>query len=140
MSLQAETAGAVPVTIRGEKHTILFTINALIELKHRGFNILDGQGFAKLLAADDPEVMRVFLWAGLRHEDPKRTEEEVGELITTADFFVIHRALFGALDEQSTPEGGGEGNPPVAGAPSHGSSSGPSPATTSDSPTTSSEG
>jgi hypothetical protein len=133
MTLRKETSAALEVTINGEPHTIRFTLNALIALKQRGYNILEGgDAFARLFTTADPETMRLLLWAGLRHENPKRTEEEVGEMCDLTTFAELHRSAVEAFQRQASPEDGADANPPAAAAGSPGSSSGPSPATTSD--------
>jgi hypothetical protein len=129
--LRREASGAIEVTIGGQPHTILFNLNALIALKRRGYNILEGgDDFVRLFTTMDPEVICLLLWAGLRHEDPKRTEEEVGEMITTDDLFALHRSVVEAFHAQATPEGAAEANPPKEAPPSPGVASGPSVATT----------
>jgi hypothetical protein len=129
--LRRETSSAIDVTIGGKPHVILFNLNSLIALKRRGYNILEGgEAFVRLFSTMDPEVMLLLLWAGLRHEDPKRTEDEVGEMITTDDLFALHRSVVDAFRVQSEPEDGTEANPPVEAPPSPGAASGPSAVTT----------
>ncbi len=94
--------------IGGKERALVFTINALIELKKdHGINIL--QDFK----STDPEAIRALAFVGLKYGHPQGktldfTIEEVGDWMTFEKTKEITRELL----RQSTSESGkGEGNP-----------------------------
>lgn len=62
----------------GVERTIKFTLNALAELEDR-YGSVD-EAF-KQLDNNSIKAVRYILWAGLIHEDPELTEQQVGNLI-----------------------------------------------------------
>lgn len=62
----------------GVERTIKFTLNALTELEDR-YGSVD-EAF-KQLDNNSIKAVRCILWAGLIHEDPELTEQQVGNLI-----------------------------------------------------------
>lgn len=62
----------------GVERTIKFTLNALAELEDR-YGSVD-EAF-KQLDSNSIKAVRCILWAGLIHEDPELTEQQVGNLI-----------------------------------------------------------
>lgn len=62
----------------GVERTIKFTLNALAELEDR-YGSVD-EAF-KQLDNNSIKAVRCILWAGLIHEDPELTEQQVGNLI-----------------------------------------------------------
>lgn len=69
----------VKITLKdGVERTICFTLNAMAELEDKygsvdeAFNQLD---------KNSVKALRFILWAGLMHEDPDLTEQQVGNLI-----------------------------------------------------------
>jgi hypothetical protein len=70
---------AVKITLTdGVERTIKFTLNALAELEDR-YGSVD-EAF-KQLDNNSIKAVRCILWAGLIHEDPELTEQQVGNLI-----------------------------------------------------------
>ena len=70
---------AVKITLNdGVERTIKFTLNALAELEDR-YGSVD-EAF-KQLDNNSIKAVRCILWAGLIHEDPDLTEQQVGNLI-----------------------------------------------------------
>lgn len=70
---------AVKITLTdGVERTIKFTLNALAELEDR-YGSVD-EAF-KQLDNNSIKAVRCILWAGLIHEDPDLTEQQVGNLI-----------------------------------------------------------
>jgi hypothetical protein len=62
------------------QRTLRLPFNSLVALgKATGQNPLKGEFWSNF---DDPERIRVTLWACLLHEDPKLTIEQAGELVT----------------------------------------------------------
>lgn len=70
---------AIKITLNdGVERTIKFTLNALAELEDR-YGSVD-EAF-KQLDNNSIKAVRCILWAGLIHEDPELTEQQVGNLI-----------------------------------------------------------
>lgn len=70
---------AVKITLTdGIERTIKFTLNAMAELEDR-YGSVD-EAF-KQLDNNSIKAVRCILWAGLIHEDPDLTEQQVGNLI-----------------------------------------------------------
>ena len=70
---------AVKITLTdGVERTIKFTLNAMAELEDR-YGSVD-EAF-KQLDNNSIKAVRCILWAGLIHEDPGLTEQQVGNLI-----------------------------------------------------------
>ena len=70
-------AGKITLT-DGVERTIKFTLNAMAELEDR-YGSVD-EAF-KQLDNNSIKAVRCILWAGLIHEDPDLTEQQVGNLI-----------------------------------------------------------
>lgn len=70
---------AIKITLTdGVERTIKFTLNALAELEDR-YGSVD-EAFRQL-DNNSIKAVRCILWAGLIHEDPDLTEQQVGNLI-----------------------------------------------------------
>lgn len=70
---------AVKITLTdGVERTIKFTLNAMAELEDR-YGSVD-EAFRQL-DNNSIKAVRCILWAGLIHEDPDLTEQQVGNLI-----------------------------------------------------------
>lgn len=70
---------AVKITLTdGVEREIRFTLNAMAELEDR-YGSVD-EAF-KQLDNNSIKALRCVLWAGLIHEDPSLTEQQVGNLI-----------------------------------------------------------
>lgn len=73
-------AKAVKITLNdGVERTLKFTLNALAELEDK-YGSVDA-AFALLDENPSIKALRFILWAGLMHEDPNLTEQQVGNLI-----------------------------------------------------------
>lgn len=69
----------VKITLKdGVERTICFTLNAMAELEDK-YGSVD-EAF-KQLDNNSVKALRFILWAGLMHEDPDLTEQQVGNLI-----------------------------------------------------------
>lgn len=62
----------------GVERTIKFTLNAMAELEDRYGSVEEA---FKQLDNNSIKAVRCILWAGLIHEDPDLTEQQVGNLI-----------------------------------------------------------
>lgn len=60
-----------------KKRTIRFTMNAMAELEDKLGLSLEDMGNVQMTIKN----VRTILWAGLIHEDPDLTEEEVGNMV-----------------------------------------------------------
>lgn len=70
---------AIKITLTdGVERTIKFTLNAMAELEDR-YGSVD-EAFRQL-DNNSIKAVRCILWAGLIHEDPDLTEQQVGNLI-----------------------------------------------------------
>ena len=70
---------AVKITLTdGVERTIKFTLNAMAELEDRYGSVEEA---FKQLDNSSIKAVRCILWAGLIHEDPDLTEQQVGNLI-----------------------------------------------------------
>ena len=70
---------AVKITLTdGVERTIKFTLNAMAELEDRYGSVEEA---FKQLDNNSIKAVRCILWAGLIHEDPELTEQQVGNLI-----------------------------------------------------------
>lgn len=79
----------------GVERTIKFTLNALAELEDR-YGSVD-EAF-KQLDNNSIKAVRCVLWAGLIHEDPELTEQQVGNLIDTQYMQELMASLNDAFD------------------------------------------
>lgn len=78
-NLKDAKSKAVKITLTdGVERTIKFTLNAMAELEDR-YGSVD-EAF-KQLDNNSIKAVRCILWAGLIHEDPDLTEQQVGNLI-----------------------------------------------------------
>jgi len=70
---------AVKITLTdGVERTIKFTLNAMAELEDRYGSVEEA---FRQLDNNSIKAVRCILWAGLIHEDPDLTEQQVGNLI-----------------------------------------------------------
>ena len=70
---------AIKITLTdGVERTITFTLNAMAELEDRYGSVEEA---FKQLDNNSIKAVRCILWAGLIHEDPDLTEQQVGNLI-----------------------------------------------------------
>ena len=79
----------------GVERTIKFTLNALAELEDR-YGSVD-EAF-KQLDNNSIKAVRCVLWAGLIHEDPELTEQQVGNLIDIQYMQELMSSLNDAFD------------------------------------------
>lgn len=79
----------------GVERTIKFTLNALAELEDR-YGSVD-EAF-KQLDNNSIKAVRCVLWAGLIHEDPELTEQQVGNLIDIQYMQELMTSLNDAFD------------------------------------------
>jgi hypothetical protein len=79
----------------GVERTLRFTLNAMAELEDK-YGSVDA-AFAKL---DEGSIkaVRFILWAGLIHEDPDLTEQQVGNLIDIQYMQELMSSVGDALD------------------------------------------
>jgi len=109
----------VPLRLDRER-TLLLSFNALCKAEEiTGMNLLAGEVVFSSL-----RVLRALLWAGLLHEDPLLTVEEVGDLIemggeegVVGAEYVLGKIIeaYGVAmpdAEPETDEGEGESDPP----------------------------
>ena len=89
-------AKAVKITLTdGVERTIKFTLNAMAELEDR-YGSVD-EAF-KQLDNNSIKAVRCILWAGLTHEDPDLTEQQVGNLIDIQYMQDLMASLGSAFD------------------------------------------
>ena len=89
-------AEAVKITLTdGVERTIKFTLNAMAELEDR-YGSVD-EAF-KQLDNNSIKAVRCILWAGLIHEDPDLTEQQVGNLIDIQYMQDLMTSLGSAFD------------------------------------------
>ena len=87
---------AVKITLTdGVERTIKFTLNAMAELEDR-YGSVD-EAF-KQLDNNSIKAVRCILWAGLIHEDPDLTEQQVGNLIDIQYMQELMASLGDAFD------------------------------------------
>ena len=108
-------AAAVKITLTdGVERSIKFTLNAMAELEDRYGSV---EAAFKQLDNGSIKAVRCILWAGLIHEDPDLTEQQVGNLIDLQYLQELMSSIGDAFDndmpnEQSLPEEAGQ-NPNV---------------------------
>lgn len=108
-------SAAVKITLTdGVERTIKFTLNAMAELEDRYGSVEEA---FKQLDNGSIKAVRCILWAGLIHEDPDLTEQQVGNLIDLQYLQELMSSIGEAFDndmpnEQSLPEEAGQ-NPNV---------------------------
>ena len=105
-------APKIKVTLDRER-TLWFSYNAFIALE-------EATGHS-IMAGIDPKVfqsargIRDFLWAGLLHEDPTLTREQVGEMLSFDRIAEIVETVAAALAESMPkPKAGKKAPPPKA--------------------------
>jgi len=109
--------GGVLVEIGGESRRLVYDFNALASIEEAtGRNMLDGSGWLKPKAKD----FRAFVWAGLLHDWPEVTLEQVGRWLSEANLQDV-AAAFVRARAASSPKPAKEGkaaspaNPPKRG-------------------------
>ena len=88
----------------GVERTLKYDLNAMAELEERYGSVEEA---FKMLEKNSIKAVRLVLWAGLVHEDPTLTEQQVGSLI---DLQYL-QDLMGSLEEafnNDMPESDGE--------------------------------
>lgn len=73
----------VPITL-DKPRTLVLSFNAMCDVQRvlgRNPFELDGEGEVDI---GSPEVIRAYLWAALKHEDPELTLEQTGDLLEQA--------------------------------------------------------
>lgn len=97
----------------GVERTLRFTLNAMAELEDK-YGSVDA-AFAEL-DKGSIKAVRFILWAGLMHEDPNLTEQQVGNLIDIQYMQELMNSVETALDtdlpEQTEPAKLTDGNVP----------------------------
>lgn len=92
----------IPITLSdGKPRYLKFTLNSFAELEDK-FGSVD-IAFEKLEKENSMKALRAVLWAGLLHEDPPLSEQEVGGLIDIAYMQDLVSTIGGVL-EQDLPE------------------------------------
>ena len=87
---------AVKITLTdGVERTIKFTLNAMAELEDRYGSVEEA---FKQLDNNSIKAVRCILWAGLIHEDPDLTEQQVGNLIDIQYMQELMASLGDAFD------------------------------------------
>ncbi len=87
----------VKITLNdGKERTIRFTLNALAELEDKFGSVQ--AAFDKLEKEKSMKALRTILWAGLLHENPDITEQEVGNLIDLGYMAQLMESIGTALD------------------------------------------
>lgn len=87
---------AVKITLAdGVERNIKYTLNAMAELEDK-YGSVD-EAFAQL-DKNSIKAVRCVLWAGLIHEDPELTEQQVGNLIDIQCMQNLMKTLNTALD------------------------------------------
>ena len=87
---------AVKITLTdGVERTIKFTLNAMAELEDRYGSVEEA---FKQLDNNSIKAVRCILWAGLIHEDPDLTEQQVGNLIDIQYMQELMASLNDAFD------------------------------------------
>lgn len=81
--------------IDGVERTIKFTLNAMAELEDRYGSVEEA---FKQLDNNSIKAVRCILWAGLIHEDPDLTEQQVGNLIDIQYMQELMASLGDAFD------------------------------------------
>lgn len=79
----------------GVERTIKFTLNAMAELEDRYGSVEEA---FKQLDNNSIKAVRCILWAGLIHEDPDLTEQQVGNLIDIQYMQKLMASLGDAFD------------------------------------------
>lgn len=85
----------VPVFLDRLRH-LKFDLNSLCVLEEKFGNI---EKALQELERGVMRAVRVILWAGLCHEDPDLTEEDVGKLVNIDNLDMVGIALLKALGE-----------------------------------------
>ena len=87
---------AIKITLTdGVERTIKFTLNAMAELEDRYGSAEEA---FKQLDNNSIKAVRCILWAGLIHEDPDLTEQQVGNLIDIQYMQELMASLGDAFD------------------------------------------
>ena len=87
---------AIKITLTdGVERTIKFTLNAMAELEDRYGSVEEA---FKQLDNNSIKAVRCILWAGLIHEDPDLTEQQVGNLIDIQYMQELMESLGTAFD------------------------------------------
>lgn len=90
-------AKLVKITLNdGVERTLKFTLNAMAELEDKYGSVQ--AAFDKLQKENSLKALRSVLWAGLLHEDPTITEQQVGDLIDLASMQSMVTTLGDAMD------------------------------------------
>lgn len=115
---------AVPITLDRDR-TIVYDLNALAELEDRtGRNMLDKDALSVFLDKPTAKDLRLFLWAGLIHEDPALQPADVGRFLTISKMVEISgkigEAFGNSMPEppEATEDGEGSDASPLVGPPS----------------------
>lgn len=92
-------AKTVKITLNdGVERTIKFTLNALTELEDKFGSVQ--AAFDKLEKENSMRALRTILWAGFLHENPKLTEQEVGNLIDIAYMQELVESIGSAFENE----------------------------------------
>jgi hypothetical protein len=108
----------VPFMLGNQQRTVVMNFNAWCEVERAtGINPFGGEQFD----LSSPNNVRIMLWAGLRHEDPTLTLEQVGDMLDaheggfTAALVAVSQALEASLPRDlevvENDDEGAEGNP-----------------------------
>ena len=99
----------VTIELGGKERHLKFDLNAIAEIGERLDITISFENFVKdLMSTQIPfSALRVILWAGLRHEDPDLTPEQVGAWVDLDNmqqvmdrFFTLFGGKFSAKVEE----------------------------------------
>ena len=102
----------IPITLGGKTRYIVMSFNALCDAELA----LGRDIFNEELTVQSPSVIRVLLWAGLKHEWPSVTVEMVGDMLDNEPggfvnaMAAVAQALDAALPDADQETAGAEGN------------------------------
>lgn len=93
----------VTLDLGGEERRLTYDLNAIAEIGERlDITIRLAHFEEDLLGVRlKPKAIRTLLWAGLIHDNPDLTEEEVGGWVTQDNFMEVITAFFGLFGEMS---------------------------------------
>jgi hypothetical protein len=89
--------GLIEIDLDGRRRHLRYPMNSLIALKEQAglesFELFDGLSKDGPLTAEKLKLFRFLLWAGLIHEDPELTVDQVGNMVELGDFAHLQLAI-----------------------------------------------
>lgn len=93
-----KAAPGIEITVGGKTHSLKYTLWSFCKIDEvTGKNPLDGATWASV----SPKDILVLLWAGLQHEEPPPSLEELGRQISLAEIKDIAPAIQQAFGQSS---------------------------------------